>query len=204
MRRAKSGFRGPKLVSDIVVQTGDERLELHRDGGQVKTSRCRVSGGIVIKNEALDIDAWLQALAQWPLPRRPSAASARVMRSNNSCSKTRSEPPWDSCDRRSDPSQRSRIAPAAGPAEQAEAPEPSSPGSTGPDRWRGCPPSGRERLDRMKQDIARGFFTSDLSVNEFLLVKEAGFEPLGLVLGSSIYHIGFQQANWNQNRRCRF
>jgi len=33
------------------------------------------------------------------------------------------------------------------------------------------------------------FFTSDLSVNEFLLVKEVGFEPLGLVMGSSIYHI---------------
>jgi uncharacterized protein YbjQ (UPF0145 family) len=63
----------------------------------------------------------------------------------------------------------------------------------------GLPASGRERLERMKQDIARGFFTSDLSVNEFLLVKEAGFEPLGLVLGSSIYHIGFQQANWSQN-----
>ena len=63
----------------------------------------------------------------------------------------------------------------------------------------GLPDSGRERLERMKQDIARGFFTSDLSVNEFLLVKESGFEPLGLVLGSSIYHIGLQMANWNQN-----
>jgi uncharacterized protein YbjQ (UPF0145 family) len=63
----------------------------------------------------------------------------------------------------------------------------------------GLPASGRERLQRMKQDIARGFFTSDLSVNEFLLVKEAGFEPLGLVLGSSIYHIGYQQAMWNQS-----
>ena len=52
----------------------------------------------------------------------------------------------------------------------------------------------------MKQEVARGFFTSDLSVNEFLLVKQAGFEPLGLVLGSSIYHIGFQQAMWNQNQ----
>jgi uncharacterized protein YbjQ (UPF0145 family) len=52
----------------------------------------------------------------------------------------------------------------------------------------------------MKQDIERGFFTSDLSVNEFLLVKEAGFEPLGMVLGSSIYHIGFQQANWNRSQ----
>jgi uncharacterized protein YbjQ (UPF0145 family) len=64
----------------------------------------------------------------------------------------------------------------------------------------GLPDSGRERLDRMKHDIERGFFTSDLSVNEFLLVKESGFEPLGLVLGSSIYHIGFQQANWSQNQ----
>jgi uncharacterized protein YbjQ (UPF0145 family) len=64
----------------------------------------------------------------------------------------------------------------------------------------GLPASGRERLERMKLDIARGFFTSDLSVNEFLLVKESGFEPLGLVLGSSIYHIGFQQAMWNQNQ----
>jgi uncharacterized protein YbjQ (UPF0145 family) len=52
----------------------------------------------------------------------------------------------------------------------------------------------------MKQDVSRGFFTSDLSVNEFLLVKESGFEPLGLVLGSSIYHIGYQQASWNQNQ----
>ena len=64
----------------------------------------------------------------------------------------------------------------------------------------GIPESGRERIARMKQYIARGFFTSDLSVNEFLLVKEAGFDPLGLVLGSSIYHIGFQQASWNRNQ----
>jgi uncharacterized protein YbjQ (UPF0145 family) len=64
----------------------------------------------------------------------------------------------------------------------------------------GIPESGRERIARMKQEVARGFFTSDLSVNEFLLVKESGFEPIGLVLGSSIYHIGFQQAMWNQSQ----
>jgi uncharacterized protein YbjQ (UPF0145 family) len=64
----------------------------------------------------------------------------------------------------------------------------------------GIPESGRGRIERLKADAARGFFTSDLSVNEFLLVKHAGFEPLGLVLGSSIYHIGFQQAMWNQNQ----
>src|SRR5512142_2838258 len=64
----------------------------------------------------------------------------------------------------------------------------------------GIPESGRERIARMKQEVARGFFTSDLSINEFLLVKQSGFEPLGLVLGSSIYHIGFQQSNWSQNQ----
>jgi uncharacterized protein YbjQ (UPF0145 family) len=37
---------------------------------------------------------------------------------------------------------------------------------------------------------ARGIFTSDLSVNEFLLVREAGFDPVGLVMGSSIYQVG--------------
>ena len=64
----------------------------------------------------------------------------------------------------------------------------------------GIPDSGRERIARMKQEVERGFFTSDLSVNEFLLVKQSGFEPLGLVLGSSIYHIGWQQAGWNQSQ----
>lgn len=41
------------------------------------------------------------------------------------------------------------------------------------------------------------FFTSDLSVDEFLLVEHAGFEALGLVLGSCIYHVGFQWQKWN-------
>jgi uncharacterized protein YbjQ (UPF0145 family) len=49
------------------------------------------------------------------------------------------------------------------------------------------PTHARERLAEMKQ---HAFFTSDLSVNEFLLVKETGFQPLGLVMGSSIYSIG--------------
>ena len=41
------------------------------------------------------------------------------------------------------------------------------------------------------------FFSSDLSVDEFLLVEQAGFEALGLVLGSSIYHVGFQWQKWS-------
>lgn len=64
----------------------------------------------------------------------------------------------------------------------------------------GVPTHGRERMERMRAAEQRGFFTSDLSVNEFLLVKQAGFDPLGLVVGSSIYHIGYQQSNWSQNQ----
>ncbi|WBO21019.1 heavy metal-binding domain-containing protein [Sphingomonas abietis] len=44
-----------------------------------------------------------------------------------------------------------------------------------------------------------GIFTSDFSVNEFLLVRKAGFEPVGLCVGSCIYHLGFQFAAWGSN-----
>ncbi|HTW19230.1 MAG TPA: heavy metal-binding domain-containing protein [Mycobacteriales bacterium] len=56
------------------------------------------------------------------------------------------------------------------------------------------------RLAEMAPGQATSLFTSDLSVNEFLLVREAGFRPLGLVLGSSIYHVGFQRGRWSQNQ----
>lgn len=57
-----------------------------------------------------------------------------------------------------------------------------------------------ERLREMKGDGTKPkLFTSDLSVNEFMLVRKAGFEPLGLVIGSSIYHIGYQQGAYSQN-----
>jgi len=44
-----------------------------------------------------------------------------------------------------------------------------------------------------------GVFTSDLSVSEYVLLGEAGFEPLGFVVGSSIYHVGVQYGRWKQN-----
>ena len=65
-----------------------------------------------------------------------------------------------------------------------------------PTSLEGVPEAGRARLEQNK----RGLFTSDLSVNEFLLVKESGFDPLGLVVGSSIYHIGIQIAGWKQSQ----
>jgi uncharacterized protein YbjQ (UPF0145 family) len=48
-----------------------------------------------------------------------------------------------------------------------------------------------------------GVFTSDLSVSEYVLLGEAGFEPLGFVVGSSIYHVGIQVGRWNQNQELQ-
>jgi uncharacterized protein YbjQ (UPF0145 family) len=57
------------------------------------------------------------------------------------------------------------------------------------------------RLNSMRSDAThRGLSTSDLSVNEFVLIQEAGFETLGLVMGTSIYHVGWQVTGWSQSQ----
>ncbi|HEV2181578.1 MAG TPA: heavy metal-binding domain-containing protein [Gemmatimonadaceae bacterium] len=67
------------------------------------------------------------------------------------------------------------------------------PGSTA-----NLPQGAAQRLRAMRGAGDRpAFFTSDLSVDEFLLVEHAGFEALGLVLGSCIYHVGFQWQKWS-------
>src|SRR5580693_7112843 len=53
--------------------------------------------------------------------------------------------------------------------------------------------------ERLRMNAA-GLFTSDLSVNEYLFVEASDFAPVGLVVGSSIYHIGYQQANWSKSQ----
>jgi hypothetical protein len=62
VKRARSGFRGPKLVCEIAVDSGDQQLRLQRDGGRIQTSRSRISGGIVLKTESIGVDDWLAAL----------------------------------------------------------------------------------------------------------------------------------------------
>lgn len=64
----------------------------------------------------------------------------------------------------------------------------------------GLPAAAVQRLKQMRGSGATPtLFTSDLSINEFLLTRQAGFDPLGLVMGSSIYHIGFQIPGQYQN-----
>ena len=71
---------------------------------------------------------------------------------------------------------------------------------SGDPRALGIPEDALRRLAEMRPGSETSMFTSDLSVNEFLLVREAGFRPLGLVLGSSIYHVGFQMRRWGKSQ----
>jgi uncharacterized protein YbjQ (UPF0145 family) len=62
------------------------------------------------------------------------------------------------------------------------------------------PQAADTRLAHTKGAEAGAVFTSDLTVSEYALLGEAGFEPLGFVVGSSIYHIGLQVGRWGQNQ----
>jgi hypothetical protein len=74
VKRARSGMFGPKLVKEIAVEAGDERLELARGTGEaIEFRRARQSGGIVLKRETLDSETWLAALS--------SAMAAEAQRS---------------------------------------------------------------------------------------------------------------------------
>src|SRR5215472_13052235 len=65
------------------------------------------------------------------------------------------------------------------------------------------PQAADSRLAHTAGADPSGVFTSDLSVSEYVLLGEAGFEPLGFVVGSSIYHIGLQVGRWSQNQELQ-
>jgi hypothetical protein len=62
VERRRDGMFGAKAVRRIALDAGDQRLELERSGSAIETRCSKVSGGIVLKREALPTDAWLQAL----------------------------------------------------------------------------------------------------------------------------------------------
>jgi hypothetical protein len=63
VQRGRRGLLGPKVVRKIAVDAGGQRLELLRGDADAIETRCaRVSGGIVLKTDPVDTDAWLDAL----------------------------------------------------------------------------------------------------------------------------------------------
>ena len=64
VERRRNGMFGPKSVRRITVDLGDRRLDLRYEAAGVQTHFSKLSGGIVLKNEAVDADAWLAALSE--------------------------------------------------------------------------------------------------------------------------------------------
>jgi hypothetical protein len=62
--RRRSSMFGRKVVQRITVDAGKQRLELRVGTGSVETLCSTLSGGIVLKNEAIDTEAWLSALGE--------------------------------------------------------------------------------------------------------------------------------------------
>ncbi len=62
------------------------------------------------------------------------------------------------------------------------------------------PQDAMARLAELQPDRPGSIFTSDLTVSEFLLLRQVGFRPLGLVLGTSVYHVGLQVSRWSKNQ----
>jgi uncharacterized protein YbjQ (UPF0145 family) len=76
-------------------------------------------------------------------------------------------------------------------------------GKTSDDGTAWEPEAASARISSTAGANPTGLFSSDLSVSEYVLLGEAGFEPLGFVVGSSIYHIGLQVGRWNQNQELQ-
>jgi hypothetical protein len=62
--RSRGGLRRAKRVQKIVVDAADKRLELRVSGGTIETSCSRLSGGVVLKSEAVDAEDWIAALSE--------------------------------------------------------------------------------------------------------------------------------------------
>jgi len=54
----------------------------------------------------------------------------------------------------------------------------------------GLPLAAQERIEELRE--GKSAWTSDLSVSEMAAIQHAGFEPVGMVMGSSVYRIAAQ------------
>ena len=64
VQRRREGMFGPKKVRTVAVHLDDRRFELVSEGAGVQTRCAKLSGGIVLKNEELQTDAWLATLGE--------------------------------------------------------------------------------------------------------------------------------------------
>ena len=61
----------------------------------------------------------------------------------------------------------------------------------------GIPLNASERLAALASGAVAGAYTSDFSVSEFSLLHRLGIVPVTVVMGSSIFHVGWQNVYYN-------
>lgn len=59
----RAGFRGKGSVREVTVELGESRYGLTHDDGAVSTHRSSVVRGIVLRNDELALDEWIDSLA---------------------------------------------------------------------------------------------------------------------------------------------
>jgi hypothetical protein len=64
VQRRRSGLFGGKRVQTIAFDAGERRLDLRVQAGSLEARSARLSGGIVLKSEPIDTEAWLSALGE--------------------------------------------------------------------------------------------------------------------------------------------
>jgi hypothetical protein len=77
-RRGGGLFSREKRVRRISVSFDETRYDLEREDGTLRTSRRSEVRGIVIKSEALDLDAWIEALSRELATRARESERARI------------------------------------------------------------------------------------------------------------------------------
>jgi len=60
----REGFRGRGRVKSISVELGEHRYGLERNAGGVDCVRARAVRGIVLKNEQLGLEDWIDSLSR--------------------------------------------------------------------------------------------------------------------------------------------
>jgi hypothetical protein len=65
VERVRRGFRGPRWVRQISLDAGGLRLTLQRSESDALECRAsRVSGGIVLKTEPVELEVWIEQLGR--------------------------------------------------------------------------------------------------------------------------------------------
>jgi hypothetical protein len=77
-RRSKRLLSRDKVVESITVQLGDNCYSLRVRGHRVEASRGKTVRNVTIKNEPLELDTWMRALAGELSARAAESAEARA------------------------------------------------------------------------------------------------------------------------------